>query len=325
MKLRADRLRERPHWIGDRGNDHLGNRRPGRLTTQSPSDSWDAALYLRFEAEHAQPARDLLSRIEGVPRRIFDLGCGPGISSRLLVERFSGSEITGIDNSSHMLAETRRRLPTARFEKVDIARWRPNLSPDLIFANDALHWLPDHETLLPRLMSYLAERGSLAIQMPDDRHEPSHALMRLIAADGPWADQLVPVAKTRGLIGTFADYYNWLRPLSASIEIWQTTYVYPLTGVEAVVDWFRGSALPPFLNPLEQWEREEFLDRYLRGLSSAYGFEADGRVLFLYPRLFILARKPDEHGQSCKNPQSLVSNSYFDSLGLPRIYAPAQA
>ena len=163
---------------------------PGRLTTQSRSDSWDAALYLRFEAEHAQPARDLISRIEGVPRRIFDLGCGPGISSRLLVERFSGSEITGIDNSTRMLADTRRRLPTTRFEKVDIARWRPNLSPDLIFANDVLHWLPDHETLLPRLMYYLAERGSLAIQMPDNRHEPSHALMRLIAADGPWADQL---------------------------------------------------------------------------------------------------------------------------------------
>lgn len=266
-------------------------RPPGASATQYPPDGWDAAPYLRFEAEHAQPVRDMISRILGEPRRIVDLGCGPGISSRLLVERFASAEITCIDTSSRMLAEVRRRLPTMRFEQVDIVTWRPNLSPDLIFANDALHWLPDHETLLPRLMSYLAGGGSLAIQMPDNRHEPSHALMRLIAADGPWADRLVPVAKTRGLIGTIADYYNWLRPLSASIEIWQTTYVHPLSGVEAVVDWFRGSALPPFLNPLEEREREQFLDRYMRELSSAYGFEADGRVLFLYPRLFILARK----------------------------------
>ena len=265
---------------------------PSPLSTQYPSDNWDAELYLRFEAEHAQPVRDMLSRIEGTPQRIFDLGCGPGIGSRLLVERFAGSEITGVDTSSRMLAEVRRRLPTMQFEEVDIASWRPKVRPDLIFANDALHWLPDHETLLPRLMSYLAEGGSLAIQMPDNRHEPSHALMRLIAADGPWADRLVPIAKTRGLIGTFADYYNWLRPLSASIEIWGTTYVHPLSGVEAVVDWFRGSALPPFLDPLELWEREEFLDRYLRELSSAYGFAADGRVLFPYPRLFVIARKP---------------------------------
>ncbi len=266
-------------------------RRPDASATQYPSDGWDAAPYLRFEAEHAQPVRDMISRIHGEPRCIFDLGCGPGISTRLLVESFAGAEITGVDTSSRMLAEVRRRLPAARFEQVDIAQWRPKRSPDLIFANDALHWLPDHETLFPRLISYLADGGWLAIQMPDNRHEPSHALMRLIAADGPWADRLVPVAKTRGLIGTFADYYNWLRPLSASIEIWQTIYVHPLGGVEAVVDWFRGSALPPFLNPLEEREREQFLDRYTRELSSAYGFEADGRVLFPYPRLFILARK----------------------------------
>ena len=140
-------------------------------------------------------------------------------------------------------------------------------------------------------MAALAPGGMLAVQMPDNRQEPSHALMRLIAADGPWSDRLVPVAKTRAVIAPHDEYYDWLTPLSAKLDIWQTTYVHPLAGVEDVVDWFRGSALLPYLAPLSEAERTEFLRRYRLDLAEAYPPRRDGRVLFLYPRLFILARK----------------------------------
>ena len=256
-----------------------------------PETDWDTTLYLKFEAERTQPARDLLARVDVSARRIVDLGCGPGTSTRLLAERFPQAEIIGVDNSEPMLAEARRRLPEIRFELSDIANWRPRQRPDLIFANAALQWLPDHEALFSRLMSYLAEDGALAVQMPDNRQEPSHALMRLVAADGPWADRLVPIAKTRAVIATHVEYYAWLRPLSAALDIWETTYVHPMAGVGAVVDWFRGSALRPFLNPLDVCEREQFIERYMRELAVAYRVEADGSLLFLYPRLFILARK----------------------------------
>ncbi len=256
-----------------------------------PASDWDTALYLKFEAERTQPARDLLARVTQTPRRIVDLGCGPGTSTRLLAARFPDAEILALDNSEPMLAEARRRLPDVRFEAADIAKWRPRQRPDLIFANAALQWLPDHESLFPRLMSYLAEGGALAVQMPDKSQEPSHALMRLVAADGPWADRLVPIAKTRAVIATHGEYYVWLKPLSAALDIWQTTYVHPMAGVGAVVDWFRGSALRPFLNPLDVCEREQFIERYMRELAVAYGVEPDGSLLFLYPRLFILARK----------------------------------
>jgi len=115
--------------------------------------------------------------------------------------------------------------------------------------------------------------------------------MRLVAADGPWADRLVPIAKTRAVIATHDEYYAWLKPLSAALDIWQTTYVHPMSGVGAVVDWFRGSALRPFLNPLDECERELFIERYMRELADAYGVAPGGALLFLYPRLFIHARK----------------------------------
>jgi trans-aconitate 2-methyltransferase len=262
------------------------------LPSSEVSHEWDAELFLRFEAERAWPARDLVGRLDASARRIFDLGCGPGTSTRLLVERFPDAEITGLDSSAAMLAEARKRLPHVAFELADIDDWRPRTPPDLIFADSSLQWMADHEALFPRLMSELADGGTLAVQMPDNRQEPSHALMRLIAADGPWSDRLVPVAKTRAVIATHSDYYRWLGPLSASLEIWQTTYVHPVPGIGAVVDWLRGSALRPFLAPLSEDERATFLARYQDELAQAYGVEANGQVLFLYPRLFVLARKP---------------------------------
>jgi trans-aconitate 2-methyltransferase len=258
--------------------------------TSAESD-WDTALYLKFEDERTLPARDLLARAPAGARRIVDLGCGPGTSTQLLAARYPDATILGIDNSDQMLAAARIKLPGIAFEKHDIGAWRPSFEPDLIYANAALQWLPNHHELIPRLMSFLADDGCLAIQMPDNRQEPSHALMRMVAADGPWSDRLVPVAKTRGLINIYSDYYRWLKPASRSVEIWQTTYVHPLPGVGAVVDWFRGSGLRPFLNPLDSCEREEFINRYMHGLAEAYPPEPDGGLLFLYPRLFVVARK----------------------------------
>jgi trans-aconitate 2-methyltransferase len=257
------------------------------------ANEWDVALYLKFEKERVRAANDLLAHVPTrTPRRVVDLGCGPGASTRLLQTRFDEADVIGLDSSDRMLESARARLPKINFEKRDIAAWRPTTPPDIIFANSSLQWLPNHHELTPRLYSLLAEGGSLAIQMPDNRQEPSHALMRMVAADGPWIDRLVPIAKTRAVIGAYSDYYRWLRPLGAKLEIWQTTYIHSLNGVGELVDWFRGSGLRPFLNPLDEAEREQFIARYMEELAAAYPSEADGRVLFLYPRLFIVATKP---------------------------------
>jgi trans-aconitate 2-methyltransferase len=262
------------------------------MTILSPTPlAWDPDLLMRFDAERMQVVHDLLSHVPGDPRRIVDLGCGSGASTQLLARRFPEARITGVDQSVSMLAFAAKRAPGAAFVCADINSFEPDAPLDLVFADSVLQWLGDHERLFAHLVGWLAPGGTLAVQMPDNRQEPSHALMRLIAADGPWSDRLVPVAKTRAVIATYGDYYRWLRPVSASLDIWQTAYIHPLDGVEAIVDWFRGSALRPFLAPLDSREREAFLARYRRDLGEAYDVEDDGKVLFVYPRMFLLARK----------------------------------
>ena len=253
---------------------------------------WNSELYLKFERERGQAARDLLARIPPLaPRKIVDLGCGPGNSAALLALYFRGADILGVDTSENMLAAARERLPAARFIRQDLSEWEPAEPVDLIFANAALHFAPHHEKLLAKFMSFLAPGGVLAVQMPNVLQDAAHALMRMVSVDGPWAEKLAPVAKSRALIGSLDDYYAWASPFSRMVDLWQTTYVHPLDGHDAIVDWFTGSALRPFLDKLDEDQKPAFLAQYRRELEMAYMPQADGKVLLLYPRLFFVAQR----------------------------------
>ena len=262
---------------------------PAMIDTRPQAD-WNPGLYMKFWDQRTRAARDLLARAPlDEAALIYDLGCGPGNSSELLSRRFPWAELIGLDTSEAMLAEARARTPGAHFVRGDIAAFAPEAAPDLIFSNAALHFLPDHHRLIPRLAGALAPGGVFAAQMPSTAAESSHALMRMVAADGPWASRLVPVAKTQPLIAEFDDYYEWLRPVASAIELWMTTYVYVFDGAADLADFFAGSALQPFLERLTDDERRAFLDRYREGLEEAYPAQSDGRVLLPYPRLFMVA------------------------------------
>lgn len=263
-------------------------------TPQMAADlsDWNPALYMKFEDERTRAARDLLAQVSVADAAsIHDLGCGPGNSTELLARRFPDARISGFDTSVAMLAHARDRVPKASFVHQNVADYSPAEKPDLIFANAVLHFLPDHQLLFPRLISLLPQGGCLAVQMPNTAQEASHALMRMVAADGPWSRRLMPVAKSRAVIAGLSDYYDWLRPLCSRLELWQTTYVHPLEGPRGVVDWFAGSGLRPFLDPLSGDERLAFLDHYRREIDQAYDRRPDGRILLPYPRLFIVAVK----------------------------------
>jgi len=255
--------------------------------------SWSAKQYVAFEDERTRPARDLLAAAAGADAKsAVDIGCGPGNSTELLVEMFPDAKVLGLDSSPDMLDAARKRLPQVRFDQVDIGTWSASGPFDVIFANAVLQWLPDHAKLLPSLVSKLTSSGRLAIQMPDNLNEPSHRLMREVAAAGPWSEKLAHAAGLRTEMATASQYYSMLKPHCARVDIWRTTYHHPLKdGAAGVVEWFKGSGLRPFLEPLHDAEREQYLQRYLVQIQQAYPAMADGSVLLPFPRLFIVATR----------------------------------
>ncbi|OUS18568.1 trans-aconitate 2-methyltransferase [Rhodospirillales bacterium 47_12_T64] len=253
---------------------------------------WNSNQYLQYEDLRTRPAHELLSRV-GLdnPKSIMDLGCGPGNSTELLTRRFQNSVVTGLDSSPNMLAEARERLPGADFIEGDIISWAPDTKVDLIFANASLQWVRNHGKLISDLVDKLVPSGVLAVQMPDNLDEPTHRLMRQVAEEGPWSKKLAEASIQREKIGSFADYYNYLSGQCDRIDIWSTSYAHILDSAEAIVEWVSSTGLRPYLSPLDEEEKSDFLKAYLRELKKAYPPMRDGKVILEFPRLFVVAQK----------------------------------
>lgn len=251
---------------------------------------WSPSAYLAFADERTRPARDLLAQVPTeAPRRVVDVGCGPGNSTELLVRRWPEAEVTGFDTSPAMLETARGRVPTARFFAADAATWVADEPADVIFSNAVLQWVADPLAALSHLADQLADGGVLAVQMPDNLREPSHRLMAETAAASPQAARLAGAMAARPALPSPTEIYERIGPRMRHVDIWHTIYNHPLAGAEAVVDWLSSTGLRPFLDALDEEGRTAFRADYLERICAAYPSASDGRVLLRFPRLFILA------------------------------------
>ena len=253
--------------------------------------NWNPERYLAFGDHRTRPAIDLLARVAlEAPARVADLGCGPGNSTALLCARWPEAEVLGIDNSAEMLAKARASGLPARWLEADLAGWTPQERYDLLYSNAVLQWLPDHAKLLPRLLAALRPGGVLALQMPRNFEAPSHVLLRAVADEGPWAPRLA-AGLLRAPVAEPAWHYDLLAPQAAALDIWESEYLHVLEGDDPVLEWTRATALRPVIAALEPAEQARFEAEYAQRLRAAYPRRADGRTLFPFRRLFIVATR----------------------------------
>lgn len=254
---------------------------------------WNAAQYLRFETERTQPAIDLAARIPlEQAAKILDVGCGPGNSTAVLARRFPKAEILGVDNAASMIQAARERQPTLSFALCDASGEdleALDTDYDVVFSNACIQWIPDHPALLRRMLARLRPGGVLAVQTPMNYEEPVHRIIAEVCAKDKW----------QGKIGNPRIFYN-LKPeeyadclagLASDYTLWQTTYYHRMASHQAILEWYRATGLRPYLQALSEADRPVFEKEIYDEVVAAYPQQANGEILFRFPRLFFLAVK----------------------------------
>ena len=253
------------------------------------SDNWNPAQYEKFKAQRAKPFFDLLSLIKPTAfTTAVDLGCGTGELTRTLFDTLHPVRLIGVDASLEMLAKSDAfRIEGLSFIRQDIADYRASEPLDLLFSNAALHWLPDHQSLFPRLMNCVAMNGQLAIQMPYNFDHPSHVVAQRVA------------------LKLFPHAFNALQPLSGtlSLECYAEmlfrhgfedqvcrveVYGHPMSSGTDVVEWTKGSLLTAYQQRLSVAEFQLFVDEYRSALLAEVG---DGPYFYAFKRILLWGRK----------------------------------
>lgn len=255
------------------------------------SHTWDPDRYLSYADERGRPFVELVARIGArSPDTVLDLGCGPGNLTALLRDRWPAADVRGLDSSPEMIARARAVDPSIAFEVADLRTWatdRSDDSVDVLVANAALQWVPDHLALLPALVERVSPGGWLAFQVPGNFEEPSHTIRRELAAESTYAAHLADVAVPSS--HDPVTYLEALTGLGCTVDAWETTYLHVLTGADPVFAWVSGTGARPTLQALPDDLRPAFEEEFRRRLRVAYP-EHDGRVVLPFRRVFVVAR-----------------------------------
>ena len=255
--------------------------------------AWNSDQYLRFKNERTQPSIDLAAkvRIEN-PADVIDIGCGPGNSTKVLRERWPNARIIGLDSSSEMIERAKTDFPEQEWLLADASKLEPDQTYDIVFSNAVLQWIPGHDYLIPRLVIIVKPGGALAVQVPANYESPLHKALLIVSEREKWSGFTSGCWKLLHYYNV-EYYYNLLYPIASSgLDIWETTYYHVLSSHAALIEWYRGTGLRPFLERLPGDEyRKEFMNEILDECRQAYAIQRDGNILFPFKRIFFVVYK----------------------------------
>lgn len=254
--------------------------------------SWNPRRYLGFAEQRLRPALDLLARIDVAdPEIVHDVGCGTGALARVMADRWPAAAVTGSDESPAMLDEARRFPSRVTWRRRDVRRWDADDEVDVVTANSVLHWVPEHDELILRLLSSVRPGGALAIQVPRSWSEPSHVTMRAVLADLGLGSAGLLRRLSVDPVADPAHYHRLLTGTASRLDVWETRYLHALTGVDPVLEWMRGTALRPVLDDLSGDDGNRFVDAFRERLRTVYPADGSGVTRYPFPRLFVVAQR----------------------------------
>ena len=147
-----------------------------------------ARYYDKYSLIQRNCALRLISKIENTNfKSILDIGCGTGIYTRFLRDRFRGAHIKAIDISHDMIEVAKEKLPDEKTEFIvgDAETMDFKERFDLVTSNASLQWFTSLEKTLSKHRMLLKEKGVIAFSIfgPETFSELSESLKKLFGED----------------------------------------------------------------------------------------------------------------------------------------------
>ncbi len=252
--------------------------------------AWNPGRYLSFADQRGRPFFDLVERVGAEsPRRVVDLGCGPGNLTVTLRQRWPDATIEALDSSPEMVDAARQRGLDAALG--DVTTWQPQPDTDVVLANAVLQWVPEHVDLLRRWAGQLTPGSWIGMQVPGNFDAPSHRAVREVAGRAEFTEPLRDMRFREGrIVETPLRYAEVLTDAGCTVDAWETTYIHELTGENAVLGWISGTALTEVEARLSPEAFAEYRRQIIPLLAEAYPPLPDGRTFFPFRRVFVVAR-----------------------------------
>jgi trans-aconitate methyltransferase len=125
---------------------------------------WDSTLYDTNHDFVSKYGEDLVRLLDPkIGEEILDLGCGTGdLAERI---RQNGGKVTGIDNSSEMIAAAKQKYPLIDFQVQSAIHFSFDKKFDAVFSNAALHWIFEKEEVIKQIYNCLKPNGRMVAEM----------------------------------------------------------------------------------------------------------------------------------------------------------------
>jgi trans-aconitate 2-methyltransferase len=253
---------------------------------------WNPEQYLAHSDLHSKAVRDLVDRISAEnPRTVVDLGCGPGNSTEFIAARWPHADITGVDVSREMLEQGSSKHPYWHWILGTIEDFHPDEPFDIVVSCAALHWIPHHDRLLPRLWEFVRSPGVLAIQVPANHKSPLHQAVFQTARSEKW---LASTGHSQSELNfrPATEYFSILSSIAQQIDLWETIYYHEMRSLDDLMQWATATVMRPFLDQLsDDMNYQDFVADVRRTCGDAYPTTNRNTILYPEKRLFFVAYK----------------------------------
>lgn len=251
---------------------------------------WNAELYNMFGKERLQPTLDLLNRIpDGNYSRIIDIGCGTGMSTLPLEQRFKKAEITGVDYSNEMLQKARLLSKKVNWIQRDCGKSLGDMGKfDLVFSNAFLQWLQNQEEFISNISKLINQNGIFALQVPNYDNMPiKKCVDKLIKSYG---NRFEEVEKKMCHNKSLNEYYDILSDHFSDVEIWQTNYSHIMDNYNDIINFISATGIRPYLEIMNISEQNQFKNCLIEEIKKEYTIQKNGKIIFTFERIEFVAK-----------------------------------